>query len=228
MNNGWIKLHRRILNWEWYKNDNIFRVFLHLLLTVNHEEKKWQGIMIKSGQKITSYGHLAEELNLGVQSVRTALSRLKSTDEITIKTTNKYTMITILKWKNYQQLTSKLTINQQSTNNQLTTNKNDKKEKKEKKDIVASSDIPFSLEEEINKLDNSPRRDLKLIGLYFDHRRPTFENKKQFEIALRRHLKPAGLLKEFSNNQILDALDYAKREYKDIYTLDTLIKILSK
>ena len=28
--------------------------------------------------------------------------------------------------------------------------------------------------------------------------------------------------------QILKAIDYAKKEYKDIYTLETLIKILTK
>ena len=95
------------------------------------------------------------------------------------------------------------------------------------KEIVAS-DIPFSLKEEIKKLEDSPRRDLNIVALYFEHRKPDLQNRKQYEIALKRHLKPAGQLKEFTDNQILKALDYAKKEYKDIYTLETLLKILIK
>ena len=38
---GWIKIHRQILEWEWYSDTNTFRVFLHLLLKANHKEKKY-------------------------------------------------------------------------------------------------------------------------------------------------------------------------------------------
>lgn len=100
--NGWIKLHRSILEWEWYNDNNTKIVFLHLLLTANHKEKKWQGITIKRGQKLTSLQHLAEETNLSMQQVRTALDKLKSTNEITTKSTNKNTLITVEKYSNYQ------------------------------------------------------------------------------------------------------------------------------
>lgn len=95
------------------------------------------------------------------------------------------------------------------------------------KDIVAS-DTPYSLKEEIKKLEDSPRRDLNIVALYFEYRNPTFENRQQYEIALKRHLKPAKELSNFSDNQIIKAIDYAKKEYKDIYTLETLLKILCK
>ena len=95
-------------------------------------------------------------------------------------------------------------------------------------EIVAKSDIPYSLKEEIKKLEDSPRRDLNIVALYFEHRKPDLQNRQQYEIALKRHLKPAGQLKDFTDTQILKALDYAKKEYKDIYTLETLTKILTK
>ena len=99
---GWIKLHRKMINWEWYNDINVKVVFLHLLLTANHEDKKWQGIEIKRGQKITSLSHLAEETKLSVKQIRNVLNKLKSTGEITSKRTNKYTIITIVKYNDYQ------------------------------------------------------------------------------------------------------------------------------
>jgi hypothetical protein len=99
---GWIKLHRKMINWEWYNDINVKVVFLHLLLTANHEDKKWQGIDIKRGQKLTSIKHLSEETRLTIKQTRIALNKLKSTNEITTKTTNKYTLITIEKYNNYQ------------------------------------------------------------------------------------------------------------------------------
>ncbi len=93
---------------------------------------------------------------------------------------------------------------------------------------TVASDKPFTLKEEIQKLYDSPRRDMNIIGLFFEYRQPKLENKSQYQIAIKRHLRSAQDLKEFSDNQILDAIDYAKKEYKNIYTLETLTKILTK
>lgn len=131
---GWIKLYRQFIKWEWYKDSHTKDLFIHLLLLANHEENQWQGKNIKRGQLITSVNHLAEECGISTQNVRTSLKKLKSTHEITIKTTNKYTLVTIENYDKFQgevieithEPTNKLTINQQTTNKQLTTNKNDK------------------------------------------------------------------------------------------------------
>ena len=135
---GWIKLHRKLLEWEWYRDNNVKIVFLHLLLIANHTEQKWQGRTISRGQKITSIEHLAKETNLSVMQVRTALKKLKSTNEITIETTNKNTLITIEKYNDYQlkefennkqnnkPYNNEITNKQQTNNKQITTNKNDK------------------------------------------------------------------------------------------------------
>lgn len=100
--NGWVKLHRKITEWEWYQDQNVFRVFLHLLLTANHDDKKWQGKLVKRGQKITSYSHLAHDTGLSVRSVRTAISKLSATGEVTYSNERKYSLITINNWDSYQ------------------------------------------------------------------------------------------------------------------------------
>lgn len=122
---GWICLYKKLINWEWYQDGNTCRLFIHLLLLANYEDKTWQGQLIKRGQLITSSEHLAKDLNLSRQQVRTAISKLKSTNEITTKSTNKYTLITIEKYEDYQSKTDK--SNQQRNqqyDNQITTTNN--------------------------------------------------------------------------------------------------------
>ena len=116
----------------------------------------------------------------------------------------------------------------QPNGNQLETQVKLSKDKLSKDSVVAKSDTPFSLKEEIQKLYDNPRRDLNILGLFFEYRQPVFENGEQYKVALKRHLKSAGQLQVFSDTQIIDAMDYAKREYKDIYTLETILKILTK
>lgn len=123
MDNGWIKIHRKMLNWEWYGDINTKVLFLHLLLIANHEDKKWRGITILRGQVLTSIKHLAKETKLTLMQTRTSLNRLKSTREITIKTTNKYTLITIEKYSDYQNKDNENNTQNNTRDNKRTTNK---------------------------------------------------------------------------------------------------------
>ncbi len=144
---GWIKLYRQFLEWEWYSDINTSRVFIHLLLKANHKEKRSKGDIIKKGQIAISLKELAEQTGLTVQEVRTSLRHLISTNEITKQSTRKGTVITIEKYAFFQdkpvednqqdnkQDNNELTNNQQTANKQLTTNKNIKNDKNEKKNI---------------------------------------------------------------------------------------------
>ena len=103
MNKGFISVYRKITEWEWYDDANTFRLYMHLLLKANWETKKWHGKTIERGSLITSREKLAKELKLGVHQIRTALDKLRNTQNLTIKTTNKYTLITIENYSNYQE-----------------------------------------------------------------------------------------------------------------------------
>ena len=162
MEEGWVKLHRKILLWEWFQDDNTFRVFLHLLLSANYKDSKWKGIEIKRGQVLTGRTSLAISIGISEQSIRTCLNRLKSTNEITIKSTNKYSVITINKYEDYQ--INETMINQQNnqqsnkplTNNQPTTNhkqeeyKKEKNKEKEEEKEISLSEIEIQKQEEEN------------------------------------------------------------------------------
>ncbi len=101
---GHIKLDRKILTWEWYQDANTCRLFIHLLLTANHKDGKWQGNIVKRGQLITGLLKLNEDTGLTIRQLRTSFSKLKMTGEITIKTTNKFRVVTICKYDTYQSI----------------------------------------------------------------------------------------------------------------------------
>jgi len=126
---GWIKIHRQITEWEWYNDANTFRLFMHLILKANHKAKNYRGVKIEVGCLMTGRELLSKETGLSIQQIRTCLERLKSTKEITIKTDKQGTVIQILKYEKYQVSTNESTTKQPTSNQQVTTNKNEKNEK---------------------------------------------------------------------------------------------------
>lgn len=133
MAGGWIKLHRSLLSWEWWDDWNTTRVWIWLLLNANHGPEKWHGMTIKTGQMITSYGKISEATGLTMRETRTAISHLKSTKNVTCKTTNRFQLVTIENWEFYQSDSEAATGNaspkRQPNDNLTTTNKKYKKEK---------------------------------------------------------------------------------------------------
>ncbi len=133
---GFVKLNRNILDWRWYKDANTFRVFIHLILNANFKDGEYQNQSIKRGQIVTGRKKLSDQLNMTERGVRTALQHLKSTNEIAIKSYSKFSIITILNYDTYQNLTDKTTSNRPANDQQMTSNRPQyKKEKKNKKGI---------------------------------------------------------------------------------------------
>ena len=139
---GWIKIHRKFLDWEWFNKSEAVHLFLYMLIKANHKDAKWQGNDVKRGQFISSLGNISNATGISIQQIRTILKKLEKTNEIEVKSTSQFTIVTICKYECYQDendtANKPLTNNQQTTNKQSTTNKNDKKEKNEKEVILDS------------------------------------------------------------------------------------------
>jgi len=112
--------------WDWYDDHNTCRLFIHLLLSANHTAKSWKGELISCGEVITGRINLAKETGLSESQIRTSLEKLKSTNDIAIKTTNKYSVISIKNWNDYQQNSQQLSQQIANKSPQL---KNDKNER---------------------------------------------------------------------------------------------------
>ena len=103
---GWVRLHRKILESSLFQNHNAFIVFSACLMLASHEKKKFpfngSDVEIEPGEFITGIYRLSEQTCLSPRKVRTALDYLKTTSRLTIKTSNKFSLVKINKWVEYQ------------------------------------------------------------------------------------------------------------------------------
>ena len=154
MDEGYIKLYRSMTNWEWYSDVNTKAVFLHLLLNANLEETRYMNHVIPKGGLVIGRKRLAADLGISERSVRTALKHLKMTNEVTIETTNRFSIVTIVNWGKYQtnfkratnKTTNDLTNNRPTSDQQVTTEKEYKnKEYKNIKEEIDKEDSPSAI-----------------------------------------------------------------------------------
>lgn len=102
MQGGFIAINRnKLLNWEWKAEPNVFCLFIHLLANANYEQKSWKGIDIQRGQFVTSISNLSVATGLTIKQIRTAMSKLESTQNVANKGTNKYTIVTICDYESW-------------------------------------------------------------------------------------------------------------------------------
>jgi hypothetical protein len=168
---GYIRLWRKIMNESFYMNAKCYHIATHLLMIANHKDKTFlfnnQEITIKRGQLLTGRKQLSLMTGESEQECRSALTRLQSCKFITIKSTNKYSVITVNKYEEYQgNQPTKLHINNQqitnkqpTDNQQITTNNNDNNDKNEKNDNKTHTAIVEFFNQALKtKLTLSPER----------------------------------------------------------------------
>ncbi len=102
MGYGFVKIDRSLLEWEWYDDANMVRLWLHLNLKASYKESSWQGMQVTRGQIITGRKKLADETGMSERQVRTCLNRMLESGKITIESTNRFSIITICKSDSYE------------------------------------------------------------------------------------------------------------------------------
>jgi hypothetical protein len=211
---GFIKIHRQITEWEWFSDHNTFRLFIYLLLTANFEDRKWRGILIKRGQIVIGRTELAKSTHLTEQQVRTSLNKLKSTNEITIKTTNKFSVVELVNYNVYQDNSKQnnqqivAIDNQQITNNQPTNNQQ-VTTTKELKEIKKSINTKVFIHKESPKGDNLENFEKNFEALWQKYIPPKNQNgqsvgrgsSKLAKVALKK------VLKKFSFQSVIAAVE---------------------
>ena len=140
MAEGWLKIYRKLADWEWYTNSKMVHLFLHLIIKATPTEKTWRGIRLERGQLIIGRQKLSADTGISERSVRTCLSRLEESGEIEIKTTNKYSIITVCKYGDYQPVEGQADQQNDQPNDQQSGQQNDHNiRSKEDKNILSIS-----------------------------------------------------------------------------------------
>ena len=151
-NNGWIKLHRKLLdNPVVMKDSDHLAVWIYLLLNASHTEYPvlfgGKKISLKAGQLITGRKSIASTLGISESKVRRILDLFEIDQQIDRQRSNKNSLVSILNWDKYQifdqQIDQQATNKRPTSDQQPTTNKNNKNIKniKECKEIIYS-DVP--------------------------------------------------------------------------------------
>lgn len=129
MNKGWIKLHRSLLDWQWMSDPYAVQLFVYLILSAQHEDRVWKHGVIHRGEVVIGTLTLASHLKCPRQILRTRLGWLEEAGTITTRATNRYTIITICNYDEYQ---DKAQLANQLANQPITTIQEYKKNKEEK------------------------------------------------------------------------------------------------
>lgn len=98
---NWIKLYRKICDWQWYQDAKMVHLFVHLMLKASIMKGS---DLSDSWQLCTSLRILSKETGLSLQNIRTCIGKLQRTGEITFRTlpTHLQSIITICNSGSYQ------------------------------------------------------------------------------------------------------------------------------
>lgn len=146
---GYIKLYRALNEWEWKSEPNMVALFVHLLMNANYETTRWRGLLLEPGQLIVGRKTTPKDCGISENQYRKCIERLEKTNEITIKSTNKYSVVSLVNWAIYQSNEDKST-NKTPTKHQQSTNKapqikERKKERKKELSSLSKEEIDFGV-----------------------------------------------------------------------------------
>ena len=157
-NQGWIKLHRKILDSTVYTSGDahLFQLWIYILLKVNHKKSRFlfngEEITIKPGSGVFGLNQIVKDLT-GLKNENKPkfkkyrsiyfrrLKLLQNMKNIELKPTNKFTIITVVNWDQYQQNETQVKLKRNSSETQVKTNKNDKNVKNEKNDNKINTEL---------------------------------------------------------------------------------------
>ncbi len=238
MHRGYIKLWRKSLDSGLLKNSNLWTFWCWCLLKASHKEIKimvgYQEVVLQPGDFVFGRKKAAKELKMSERTVRTCLKTLKNILNVTIKTTNKFSIVSVMNWESYQSdnSASDHQSDQQATNKrptsdqQATTNKNVKNNKNVKEQQYTPSDDEgdFYITKKKRKLNGKRYETFKMFWAAFNYRKgkaaaadswidiPTLTdslmcdiiNAAEMEAAQRPRLKKQGRTPKWAQGWITD------------------------
>ncbi len=140
---GYIKLYRKTMCSPIWQDPYYLKLWMYCLMKASHKEHKQlvgnQVIVLQPGEFVTGRTSLSEDLNKGMKPKQKQseiswwryINNIEQWGMLNIKKTNKYSVVSIVKWHEYQESEQQVNINRTSNEHQLNTNKNVKNDKNE-------------------------------------------------------------------------------------------------
>lgn len=161
MNNGWIKIHRKLAEHWLYQDSKFLHWWIDILLSANFEDKK---VLIKGalydckrGQSVYSLDTWAKRWGTDKSKVRRFLSMLESDGMITLENISVSTRLTICKYECYQDERhadeTQVKRKRNADETQMTPTKELKKEKKEEEVYMCFDHLSISTDEHQKLID---------------------------------------------------------------------------
>lgn len=144
MNAGYVKLYRKVMDSFVWTNPYMYKLWNLCLMKAGHENRKFlfngKEIWLNSGEFVTGRDAITFEMNKGVKrehqvnsgSVWRWLKRFEKEGMLNIKSTTKYSVVSINNWDDYQASEHQVNIKRTTSEQQVHTNKNEKNDKNEK------------------------------------------------------------------------------------------------
>lgn len=214
---GWILLHKKLEENFIWENPYLLKLFLYLLFHANDKESSFttfngKKVELKRGQLIIGQIKLSKIIGVSQPMIYKYLRLLKSNSVVHSESNNQFSIITIIKFDDYQ-LIKKRSYNESNSNGYEKVIQS--KEKKE-------SNILFRSTEQLKK---SKRRHLQVIGKFFTLKGLQFDSEAELDAAVRRNLKPASEVAKFGEEKI--KLAFERSSQFPEWTLETVYKSLS-
>ncbi|MGX1262966.1 DnaD/phage-associated family protein [Rossellomorea marisflavi] len=148
---GWVKVHRKLLQSDIFQNEKLLKVFMYCLLKASHSEYKqlvgMKVVELNPGQFVFGRSKAASEMNMKESTVWMYIKLLEKLGSISINSNNKFSVITVDKWEDYQ---SQESDGEQQNDNKITTKKQQNNTNKNLKNLKNSSSSSGGQDEVIN------------------------------------------------------------------------------
>lgn len=223
---GFILVHRKLLHSSFYQRSHYVHLWLHLLLKANHKGTKiiWNNteIILEPGQFITGRKKLSSETGINENTIQFILSFFEKNNMIQQRNNRQNRIVSIVSWREFQNLNNELTTKYQRVTNDLTTaqqrnntdnnDNNDNNENNENNETIKASErkknLDFSFVSE--KVKNE-----FLEFIFTKKKQPKTQNEVE---AIYQHLE------QLSNNNLPGAREILKQsirnQWQDLYPLN--------
>ncbi len=93
---GFVKLPDDLTEWAWYGDNVALLIYIRLRFAAKYKAADVGNVHLERGQIATSIREISETNGVSIRQARTALERLKATNKITVKSTSKISIVTLI------------------------------------------------------------------------------------------------------------------------------------